>query len=58
MGIEPTNHNSRCSSTGFEDQARHQAGSTSLPENYTTAPRKSPSVRPFSNAIKDPGGRR
>ena len=24
IGIEPTNHNSRCSPTSFEDQARHQ----------------------------------
>ncbi len=29
MGIEPTDHNSRRSPTGFEDQARHQTGSTS-----------------------------
>jgi len=30
MGIEPTNHNSHCGPAGFEDQARHQTGSTSL----------------------------
>ena len=29
MGIEPTSHNSRRSSTGFEDQAHHQTGRAS-----------------------------
>ena len=29
MGIEPTDHDSRSSPAGFEDQARHQTGSTS-----------------------------
>jgi hypothetical protein len=29
MGIEPTNPCSRSGPTGFEDQARHQTGSTS-----------------------------
>lgn len=29
MGIEPTGHDSRRGPTGFEDQARHQTGSTS-----------------------------
>ena len=29
MGIEPTNQNSRCGSTGFEDQTRRQMGGTS-----------------------------
>lgn len=29
MGIEPTNHCSHSSPTGFEDQARHQTRSTS-----------------------------
>lgn len=34
MGIEPTNHSSSCGSTGFEDQACHQAGRASA-GNYT-----------------------
>ena len=29
MGIEPTSHDSRRSSTGFEDQAHHQTGRAS-----------------------------
>ena len=29
MGIEPTDRDSRNSPAGFEDQARHQTGSTS-----------------------------
>ena len=37
MGIEPTNHDSHRSSTGFEDQARHQTRSTSKLRNYITA---------------------
>ncbi len=36
MGIEPTDHDSRRSPAGFEDQARHQTGSTSHQQNYTT----------------------
>ena len=37
MGIEPTNHNSHCGPTGFEDQARHQTGSTSPAADYIIA---------------------
>jgi len=40
MGIEPTNHNSHCGPAGFEDQARHQTGSTSPLADYTTHPKK------------------
>jgi len=45
MGIEPTNHNSHCSSTGFEDQAHHQTGSTSRLENYITASKAGPAIQ-------------
>ncbi len=35
MGIEPTNHCSHSSPTGFEDQARHQTRSTSAADYIT-----------------------
>ena len=58
MGIEPTSHDSRRGSTGFEDQASHQTGRTSEAD-YSTRNTWFPlPEQVLSNGSDDVAGRR